>query len=123
MTHQDIDAITRSDLRRAGSMKWTMFPDMIGAFVAEMDFGLAQPIKDAVNAAMDRGLTGYLPEHLANDLAQATADRYSRAHGWNVPADRVHHVPDVIAAFEFAIENFTKPGSAVIVPTRRTCRS
>ena len=117
MTPQNIDAITEADLREAGSLKWTMFPDMIGAFVAEMDFGLAPPIKDAVNQAMEQGLTGYLPTHLADALAKATADRYSRVYGWDVPPERVHQLPDVIAAFEFAIEQFTQPGAAIIVPT------
>ncbi|WP_300266104.1 aminotransferase class I/II-fold pyridoxal phosphate-dependent enzyme [Microbacterium sp.] len=117
MTSQNIDALTEDDLRQAGSMKWTLFPDMIGAFVAEMDFGLAPPIKDAVNGAMEQGLTGYLPPHLADALAKATSDRYARAHGWDVSPQRVHHVPDVIAAFEFAIEQYTQPGGAIIVPT------
>jgi len=117
MSPQDLDAITEVDLRQAGSMKWTMFPDMIGAFVAEMDFGVAPAVKDAVNGALESGLTGYLPSHLADDLAQATAAWYANSYGWDVPADRVHHVPDVIAAFEFAIEQFTRPGAAVIVPT------
>src|SRR5690606_25649532 len=109
--------ITEADLRRAGSLKWTMFPETIGAFVAEMDFGLAPPIKHAVNAAMEQGLTGYLPTHLADPLAKATAERYSRARGWDVAPEHVHQLPDVIAAFEFAIEQFTQPGAAVIVPT------
>lgn len=117
MTPQHFDAMTEADLREAGSLKWTMFPDTIGAFVAEMDFGLAPPIKDAVNAAMEQGLTGYLPTHLADALAKATADRYSRAYGWDVPPERVHQLPDVIAALEFAIEQFTHPGAAIIVPT------
>lgn len=117
MTPQNFDAITEADVRQAGSLKWTMFPDVIGAFVAEMDFGLAPAIKDAVNAAMEQGLTGYLPTHLADSLAKATADRYSRAYGWDVLPERVHQLPDVIAAFEFAIEQFTQPGAAVIVPT------
>lgn len=117
MSPQDFDALTADDLRRAGSMKWTMFPDMIGAFVAEMDFGVAPAVQDAVNGALERGLTGYLPQQLADDLARATAAWYADSYGWEVPAERVHHVPDVIAAFEFAIEQFTSPGAAVIVPT------
>ncbi|WP_460781294.1 MalY/PatB family protein [Microbacterium shaanxiense] len=117
MSPQDFDATTEADLRAAGSLKWTMFPDVIGAFVAEMDFGVAPAVKDAVSGAMERGLTGYLPQQLADDLSQATADWYAGSYGWNVPAERVHHVPDVIAAFEFAIEQFTSPGAAVIVPT------
>jgi cystathionine beta-lyase len=94
-----------------------MFPDTIGAWVAEMDFGLAPAISEAIKTAVDRGVTGYLPTQLATDLSEATAARYADSYGWHVPAERVHHVPDVIAAFELAIEKFTEPGSAVIVPT------
>lgn len=111
------DSITEQDLHHAGSVKWTTFPGTIGAFVAEMDFGLAPAIKGALKTALDRGMTGYLPAQLAADLSQATAQWYSESYGWEVPAERVHHVPDVIAAFELTIERFTEPGSAVIVPT------
>lgn len=117
MTSATFDQITHDDLRAAGSMKWTMFPDTIGAFVAEMDYGLAPAITDAVKAALDLGVTGYLPAKLATDLSEATARWYADSYGWQISPDRVHHVPDVIAAFELAIEHFTTPGSAVIVPT------
>ncbi|WP_240658527.1 MalY/PatB family protein [Microbacterium sp. CPCC 204701] len=117
MPQQDFDTITDADLREAGSVKWTMFPETIGAFVAEMDFGLAPAVSGALKAALDRGLTGYLPPQVARDMSEATAAWYTDNYGWAVPADRVHHVPDVIAAFELAIEKFTEPGSAVIVPT------
>jgi cystathionine beta-lyase len=116
-TRPDFDAITAADLRAAGSVKWTMFPDTIGAFVAEMDFGLAPAISDAIKGAVDLGQTGYLPARLAADLSAATSVWYEKSYGWRVPADRVHHVPDVIAAFELTIEKYTAPGSAVIVPT------
>lgn len=111
------DLITQDDLRGAGSVKWTTFPDTIGAFVAEMDFGLAPAVSTAVKDALDVGLTGYLPTAAASALSAATAHWYSSHHGWEVAPDRVHHVPDVIAAFELAIEHFTSPGAAVIVPT------
>ena len=35
------DEITEADLRAAGSMKWTAYPGKTGAWVAEMDFGVA----------------------------------------------------------------------------------
>lgn len=117
MTLPDFDALTETDLRERGSLKWTTFPDVIGAFVAEMDFGVAPAIRDALADAVDRGLTGYLPGHLAENLAAATATWYRDRYGWDVPAARVHHVPDVIAALETVIDRFTAPGSAVIVPT------
>ncbi|MCR2817614.1 aminotransferase class I/II-fold pyridoxal phosphate-dependent enzyme [Microbacterium sp. zg.Y1090] len=113
----DVDALTEDRLRERGSLKWTMFPDAIGAFVAEMDFGVAPAVRDAVTGALDRGATGYLPTQAATDLSAATAAWYADRYGWAVPPERVHHVPDVIAAFELAIERFSTPGSAVIVPT------
>ncbi|MDO8382351.1 MAG: MalY/PatB family protein [Microbacterium sp.] len=113
----DFDALTEDDLRNAGSVKWTNFPGTIGAWVAEMDFGLAPPIKEALKTALDRGVTGYLPMQLSDDLARATSDWYADRYGWQVPPERVHHVPDVIAAFELTIKHFTKPDSAIIVPT------
>jgi len=117
MARNDFDSISLTQLRDAGSVKWTMFPDMIGAFVAEMDFGLAPAISGALKSALDRGVTGYLPAPLATDLSEATARWYADAYGWRVPSERVHHVPDVIHAFEMAIEHFTRAGTAVIVPT------
>lgn len=117
MTPGTFDAITHDHLRDAGSMKWTTFPDMIGAFVAEMDYGLAPAINDALKSALDLGVTGYLPASLATQLSEETARWYGRSYGWEITPEQVHHVPDVIAAFEQAIDNFTSPGSAIIVPT------
>lgn len=117
MTAHRFDAITPADLRAAGSVKWTMFPDTIGAFVAEMDFGVAPAITDAIDESLKAGLTGYLPQHLATALQEATAHRYAEHHGWSLTPDQVRLVPDVIVALEFAIKNFTKRDAAVIVPT------
>lgn len=117
MTQHPFDAITERDLRASGSVKWTMFPDTIGAFVAEMDFGVAPAITEAVDESLGAGLTGYLPQHLATALQEATARRYTQQHGWSLTADQVRLVPDVIVAFEFAISNFTAPDAAIIVPT------
>lgn len=117
MTPHPFDAITEADLRAAGSVKWTMFPDAIGAFVAEMDFGVAPDITDAIGESLNAGLTGYLPPHLAMSLQEATARRYTEQYDWKLAADQVRLVPDVIVAFEFAIRNFTSPDAAIIVPT------
>ena len=116
-TGHPFDAITVSDLRKSGSLKWTMFPDMIGAFIAEMDFGVAPEITAAVQHSLETGFTGYLAPSLATRLQQETARWHVDHYGWNVSADDVRLVPDVIAAFEFVIESFTSPGAAIIVPT------
>ncbi|WP_051218075.1 MalY/PatB family protein [Nocardioides insulae] len=113
----DFDAITVADLRRTGGLKWRAHPDALGAFVAEMDFGLADPILEAVTGTARDGLTGYPPEWLTDDLRTATAawqrDRYS----WSIDPHDVTPTADVIHAYEIAIRHFSRPGSPVVLLT------
>ncbi|SEB38282.1 cystathione beta-lyase [Paramicrobacterium humi] len=118
MTFADeIDAKTLDVLRASGGLKWTD-PDVpIGAFVAEMDFGVAPVISTALHEAVDAGVFGYMPPAMGDELKQATAERLRDKQGWEITAKQVFPVPDVIKALEVTIEHFSKPGSKVIVPT------
>lgn len=112
------DQLTEAELRRrqAGE-KWTRFPDCIGAFVAEMDFGTAPAVTNALRDAVDRHAFGYLPEPLAHDLGEACAELYAERWGWAPPAAWIRPVADVIKAAEIAIRLYSPAESAVILPT------
>ena len=113
-----IDATTAAMLRARGSAKWTApGPDGYGAGVAEMDFGAAPPVLEALAKLTADANFGYLPPWLADDLGLACADFTSRRYGWDVEPDLIHPVPDVIRALEIAITHYSRPGSAVILPT------
>jgi cysteine-S-conjugate beta-lyase len=115
---QAIDGTTAAVLRARGSYKWTApGPDGLGAAVAEMDFGAAPAILDALAALSADANFGYLSPVLADQLAAATAEFQQRRYGWEVDPALVHHVPDVIKALELAITRFSRPGSPVILPT------
>lgn len=112
-----IDARDLAALRAAGGLKW-IDPDVpIGAFVAEMDFGVAPEIARALHEAVDGARFGYLTAALAGELREATAERMRERHAWQVQPRQVFPVADVIKVLEVAIEHFTRPGSKVIVPT------
>lgn len=111
------DGISRVDLERPSSRKWSLHPGTIGAWVAEMDFGTAPPVREALRRAVDDDVLGYLSPALAADLAVATADWQEQAYGWRVDPERVHAVSDVLAALAVAVEEYSPAGSAVIVPT------
>lgn len=115
--HKAFDETTIADLQEQGSLKWTHFPDTIGAFVAEMDFGTAPAVRDAMHAAIDRGQLGYLPQHLLTGLGEATAAWHRDAYGWEIDPERVHHASDVLNALEVTIRHYSTPGSPVIVLT------
>lgn len=111
------DALTPEQLRAQGSMKWTMFPGTIGAWVAESDLGTAPAVTAALHAAVEAGHLGYLPRAVAAEHAAATSEWMRDRYDWEVPRSRVHHLADVISGLDVAIEHYSRPGSAVIVPT------
>jgi cystathionine beta-lyase len=111
------DEIGIETLRDLGSVKWSLFPDAIGAFIAEMDFGIAPPITRALHAAVDEGNFGYLPRARAQRMAEAYVEWSRTRYGWEVPAENVRPLADVLAALTVAIEHFSAPGSPVIIPT------
>lgn len=114
---QDIDSISADQLRRIGATKWQKGHDLIGAFIAEMDFGIAPAITEALHQEVDIGRFGYFPDRLAGDLADATAGWLESRFDWaNSPSD-IRRVSDVIRAYEFAIVHGCRAGAAVIVPT------
>lgn len=111
------DSITIKDLRKTGASKWTGDERAIGAFVAEMDFGTAPAVIDALHTAIDQGKFGYMPGDLAAGLKQATADWVKVQNRWEVDPEDVFEIPDVLKGLEIAIAHTSKPGSKVIVPT------
>lgn len=116
-TATDFDAVTIDQLRAVGGVKWSTFPDAIGAFVAEMDFGTAPVVTAALHRAVDDALLGYLPAAHTDAMAQAFTAFAAERYGWAVDPERVRPLPDVLAAFQATIEHFSRPGSPVIVPT------
>lgn len=113
----ELDAITQDDLLATAATRWSRGGDVIGAFVAEMDFGVAEPITERLHAEVDRGAFGYLPAPLAAELREATAGYLRRRTGWEVGTSDIHEMPDVISVYQAVIDHFLRPEGKIIVPT------
>ena len=111
------DAITPENLVERGSWKWTRFPGTLPGFVAEMDFPLAKPITEALSTSFDLQRFGYLPQPVAEELKEATADYVSRTHSWAIEPELVYLSGDVLQAYEVVLRQLITPGSPIIVPT------
>lgn len=111
-----VEAQTPSDLVRAGSLKWTAFPNAYGAWVAEMDFGLAPAIRSAITDYIAKGMTGYAPMWLREGLKTATVEWLAERFDWRVAPERVHWLPDVLTGLTMTLSYLARPGK-VIVPT------
>jgi cystathionine beta-lyase len=102
-------------LRRRRSEKWRLHPpDVLPAFIAEMDYDLAEPVLTALRAAIDRSDCGYA---IASGLGEAFARFAAARHDWTVDPGRVHLVPDVMAGVEAILLLTTEPGDGVVINT------
>jgi cystathionine beta-lyase len=105
------------ELRRRRTVKWTLYgPDVLAAWVAEMDFAVAPVVRDAVLAAVERQDFGYVEADLS-ELTEACAAFLARTHGWEVGANRIFVVADVLVGIAAALDHSVPAGAPVVVPT------
>lgn len=119
-THQPqhpYDSITIDSLVAKGSCKWSTYPGTLGAWTAEMDFGVAPAIRQVLTQVNDRDLFGYAPPALTRDMAQATATFYHQRYGWALNPDWVAPVSDVLTALTAVLKFYVTPGTPIILPT------
>lgn len=102
-------------LRRRRSAKWSRYEaDVLPAWVAEMDFPLAPPVRRALLAAVEADDTGY-----ANPagLGEAFAGFARSGHGWEVDPAAVSPSSDVVGAITAVLKEIAAPGDRVVVNT------
>ena len=109
--------LSLESLRLRRSAKWRFFdPDVLPAFVAEMDFPLAPAVKIALAEAVELDDTGYgYPDGVG--LATAFADFAQARLGWEVDPERVAAAPDVVNAITSLLRLLAVPGDRIVVNT------
>lgn len=111
-----LEELSLADLRRRTSVKWRLHPpDVLPAFIAEMDVALAEPVVRAVTDAFRRGDTGY---PFGDSYAEALAEFASHRWEWDgLDVGRTLMVADVMTGLTEVIGLVTAPGSRVVVST------
>ncbi|MGH8862950.1 MAG: aminotransferase class I/II-fold pyridoxal phosphate-dependent enzyme [Jatrophihabitantaceae bacterium] len=101
-------------LRAKRGVKWARpGPDLIPAWVADMDFPIAPPIRGAITGMLDRGDLGY-PDWSQNPLAAAFARRMQHSFGWAPDPSLVRPIADLIQSLQVILHLATEPGDAVV---------
>ncbi|WIB59889.1 aminotransferase class I/II-fold pyridoxal phosphate-dependent enzyme [Curtobacterium sp. MCLR17_007] len=103
------------DARRTRtSEKYTAYPpDVLPMFVAEMDSMLAEPVREALAAAVSAGDTGYVGHGRA--LPEAFADFARDRWDWQVDPDLVRTTTDVSVAAVETLRRVIEPGDQVVI--------
>jgi len=105
-------------LRRRGTSKWSSYgDDVLAAWVAEMDFPLAAPVRAALHTAIEQGGAGYAPTPAASGVPAACAAWLTRRYGLAVTAQQIRVLPDVLRGVTLAITTLSRPESPVVILT------
>lgn len=115
----DFNAISLEALRRRRGTKWTRYPpDVLPAWVADMDFDMAEPIRAGLAGMMEANDLGYSPKLPASGLPEAFAAFAARRFpGWEVAPERMVAIADIVQGIHIAIEAYTRPGDGVCTLT------
>jgi cystathionine beta-lyase len=109
------DRVTLAELRERQSAKWRYYPsDVLPAWVAEMDFPVAEPIQRVLHAAVDADDLGYA---MAAGLGEAFAPWALARWGWRVAPSDVRLVADVVTGIAEVLRTATEPGEGVVIDT------
>ncbi len=108
-----IFSLTEAELRQRRSLKWRTYePDVLPLWVAEMDSAVLPAVRESLDAALDRGDTGY---PYGTDYADAY--RASATARWDLELapGQVRNGGDVMNAVLCLLEATTEPGDGIVI--------
>ena len=106
--------LTDDEARAALVCKWgEVEADVLPAWVAEMDYAVAEPIREALHRAVDAGMTGYPRLGVGGPLGEAYAGFAARQLDLAVDPERVLPTVDVTAGVRLALDVLAPPGALV----------
>lgn len=110
--------VSLDELRRKRGAKWTTYdPDVIPAWVADMDFPVAAPVRDAIDDVLERQDLGYAGPPALETLPEAFVGRMRERFSWEPDPKGVLPVGDLIQAMIAAVATFAGEGDGVIIQT------
>jgi cystathionine beta-lyase len=114
-TMPDFENLSIDQLRTRTSAKWTMFPpDVLPAWVAEMDFPLDDVVRNALLATIENDDCGYANGTGAG-VGEAFAGFVKGRYGWTLDPRGVSVIPDVLVGITEVMRTLAKPGDRIVV--------
>ena len=114
----DFDRLDIARLRARRGEKWTTYPeDVLPAWVADMDFPLAEPLQRYLDELRQTHDLGYPVNPTPAALPTVFAKRMQDRFGWSVDPERVEVLTDVVQGLYAALWTLTDPDQAALVQT------
>lgn len=114
MSQEQIIVPNLSELQSHRSEKWRAFSkDVLPLPVAEMDFPVANPIRDLLHEMVDHSDLGYLGS--IPELGEGFKKFAARRWNWDVDQTQVRVATDVGVAAVEIFRVFTSPGDSILI--------
>ena len=118
LMHSAVD-FDRPVYTHGDSLKWNRYArpgeDVIGAWVADMDFMAPDPVREAVQQRVNAAPLGY--SEAPAELLQLFRSRMQRLYRWDVKEDWIMCLPGVVPGLFGAVRTAGNTGDGVITQT------
>ena len=88
-------------------------PDLLAAWVADMDFATPPFVIDALKERMEHPILGYTVEPA--DYRPSIIDWERNLHGWEIDPEWISYIPGIVKGIGMVINVFTRPGDSVVI--------
>lgn len=110
------DALSTEDLRRKDCAKWQKHgAEVLPLWVADMDFAIADPIKQAIEAYTGTDNFGYPDAEGLPGLKEAVVARLSGRYGWQVEPDQIHLLNSIVTGLFLGVLAGSSEGDEVLM--------
>lgn len=114
IVHESPVELSVEQLRARRGKKWGDHePDVYPAWVADMDFLTAEPIRQALQDMAEDADFGYSSQ--PNEVPKVFAARMEAAYGWSIRADHTVLVVDLVQGVTAALLAFSRSGDGVVL--------
>jgi cysteine-S-conjugate beta-lyase len=111
----NFDDLDLKQLRRRRGEKWQTYPpDVLAAWVADMDFPVAPPLQRMFADTLANSDFGYPLDMTPAGLPSVFARRMAELRGWQIDPARCEVILDVVQALYIALEVHSEPGDGAI---------
>lgn len=87
--------------------------EVLPLWIADMDFDISDPIKEAIKEKTDFGVFGY--EYTTDSQKNSIINWYSKYHGLEINKEELKFIPSVLTGISVAINELTNEGDGVII--------
>jgi cysteine-S-conjugate beta-lyase len=111
-----LEELSVAELRARPGIKWHQYADdVLGAWIAEMDFAVPEPIRAAMRRLTNGAAFGYEDPTLYPRLAASFARYMQARYAWQASTEYVLPVADLVQALFATVTAFAARGEGVVL--------